>query len=192
MDAIKLQRLGDALETARRRMQTEIEDLRRRHDACAAAKEALNGIRRNWRDWLDPGKYGATWFLVKDYELGFVRQHLLRKPLPNVRKCEPFFARELVDDLLNAERGLPVPYARPGDPPKPVPLGSLAEAKTRECPHCQQEALVVGCHVQTEDSPEGDAWMLKLCVLCPDCPCLYDLGCAADEYRCLHGRPDPR
>ncbi len=192
MDEKKLQRLDDALETARRRMQSEIDDLNRRNNACKAAKEALAGIRRSWRDWLDPGKYGPAWFLVRDYELGFPRLYPISKPLPNVRRCEPFFARELVDDLRNAERGLVQPYARPGEAPKPVPLGGLSEAKTRDCPSCGSEALVVGCHQQTEDSPEGDAWMLRLYVLCPDCPCLYDLGLAADGYRCLHGTPDPR
>ncbi len=192
MEALKLQRLGDALDAAVRRMRSEMDDLKRRADACAAAQQALAGIRRNWRDWLDPGKYGPAWFLVRDYELGYPRRCFSLKALANVRRCEPFFARELVDDLQNAERGLAVPYARPGDPAKPVPLGGLSEAKTRDCPSCGREALVVGCHQQTEDSPEGDAWVLRLYILCPDCPCLYDLGLAADGYRCLHGTPDPR
>ena len=70
MDAAKLHELESVLDKTHRGLLSEIEVLKCRAGACGSAKNALAGIRRNWRDWLDPGKYGPTWFLVRDYELG--------------------------------------------------------------------------------------------------------------------------
>lgn len=143
------------------------------------AKEALDGLRRCWKD-EDPGKYGDHWFLAKDYSLAAPDPDVRS---PRITKVEKFWAIEIIDDAVEAQRGRKSRWSSDATERYPVPLGKLADAKQEACPHCQKLTTVVGCYGQTEDSPEGDTWMMELFTLCLACVALESLASRVESGR---------
>jgi hypothetical protein len=172
------------------RMMTEAERAAERAREVELIDKALKGLRRNWRD-ADPGKYGTHWFFIRDFALkeseqsGWSGVHLLDW-------CDRFFARDFVDDLAAAERGIEIgSHGQKYDKPHPVPLGALADAAKEICLGCKDDGVLIGSYAQTYDSPDGDEWTITMFALCLRCPTLRPVAKVADEYRCSHKLAKP-
>ncbi|MEY4744238.1 MAG: hypothetical protein RL272_183 [Candidatus Parcubacteria bacterium] len=119
----------------------------------------LEGLRQDWREVgkdKDPGKHRPHRFWVRD----------LRRSGDRVVTCERFWPREVVDDLREAERGIP---DAGGADPVTVPLGSLSDALVGACPTCASPGPLIGTYMQTRNSIEFDEWQFSLAVLCASC-----------------------
>lgn len=139
--------------------------------------ELFEELRGSWNQF-DPGKTRPYVFFARDYRLGAAASM--------IEWCDAFFARELVSDLEDAEKGVSDYRSGPCQKRAPVPLGDFREAKREPCPDCGQPALVIGKYWQSCDSPYGDVWELHLLRLCPHCPSVENLGVRSDGYRFGH------
>jgi hypothetical protein len=144
------------------------ERLAREPSADPLLKEALNGLRTDWRD-DDPGKRDATWFFVRgylldDYSCGS-RMAVLRRPIDVKR----FWVDQVVDDL---------PAARLGR----SPIGEFKDVRQVICDG-HGPAWIIGKYDQTFDGPDGDIWQVDLYLLCPSCPKLHHLASRSEGHR---------
>ena len=190
MKAEQFKALIAGLREGNRLIDEKIAEWQRRRQECGRAAAALDGLARSWAEAYDPGKYGEFWFLVRSCET-FERDGANLYGPVGVRSVDWFFAEELVDDPAKARQGVRDYRSFRRDELYDVPLGRLAEAAVRTCSACGGEAVVVGCHHQTEDSDMGDTWLLSLHALClgRDCLHLERLAASADSCRFIGCRP---
>jgi hypothetical protein len=146
------------------------ERISREPSADPLLKEALNGLRSDWRD-ADPGKSGPNWF--------FVRSYLFDRPIT----IDRFWVDAIVDDLPAARLGREPVYRSPGAAERvAVPLGKLNEVGVVIC-DSHGPAWVIGKYEQTFDGPDGDVWQLDVYLLCPSCPKLHQLASRSEGHR---------
>lgn len=122
------------------------------------------GLRQDWKD-PDPGKYQPHWFFVRDYATR-------RSPFcdgTELAWCDRFWVKEVLADAKAAETGIPSWSGDAQCDPRPVPLGTFADAKREPCPCCGADGFVIGCYEQSRNSIEFDQWDVSVSVLCLDC-----------------------
>ncbi len=139
----------------------------------------LERLRDSWRDQYDPGKGQPYVFLVREYEVHADErncgQHLW------IDWCDAFHARELIDDVAEAELG--ATHWRENGKRYAVPLGHVHETRRDQCVECNHGAYVLGLHWQSCDSPYGDTWILQLIRVCPLCAKVHRFAQRTENYR---------
>jgi hypothetical protein len=178
MDLQRFMLVQEQLKDGNRRFDELFANARSDREKMLTMYQAMEGLRRCWRDH-DPGKYGHHWFLVKDYALAAGECWGLKK----LDRVEKFWALELVDDAAEAKRCRRTQLYGPADERRPIPTGTLADAKMEPCPHCGTKVAVVGKYHQTEDSPDGDLWQLDLFTLCLTCMSCDNFARQVEELR---------
>ena len=134
----------------------------------ALVQRVTEALGHDWRCSVAGHGQDNAWFFVRSFTLA-----VNCKPI----SYDPFWARELVDDLAKAEarmhRGpvdanvtLSPPYF-----PGPNVLGDLSEASRAPCPECGEAGYVVGMRELSHwDGEEDLPWQQSLYIFCIHCP----------------------